>query len=100
MAIRAQHVSRNFVQRVISVWLSEEDEEASDHSSDVEDGLPLGSQDIQAHVPIKVNVRVEELLVGGGGTVLWVSSSAWGKDISGSKYRERVACVVVCCIHK
>ena len=68
MAIRAQHVSRNFVQRVISVWLSEEDEEASDHSSDVEDGLPLGSQDIQAHVPIKVNVRVEELLVGGGGT--------------------------------
>lgn len=46
------------VQRVVGVWLKEEENQAHNDVADVEDGLPVSPEDIEANVAIHVDVGV------------------------------------------
>jgi hypothetical protein len=69
------------VERVVGVGLVEEVDDAVDDSVDVEDGLPLVAEDVEADVPLEVDVGVVDLrgdgvCVGMGVGVVRVSDGA------------------------
>ena len=51
------------VKRVVRVRLQEEENQTHDDVSDIEDGLPVGSENVQAHVALSVYVRVVDISV-------------------------------------
>ena len=53
--------ARTNVQRIVRVRLREQDDEACDDRSQVEHGLPLRPENVEAHVAVEVDVRMEEL---------------------------------------
>lgn len=53
LQVAAEHLRRLAVERVIRVGLVEEVDEAVDDRVDVEDGLPVRPQDVQAHVALQ-----------------------------------------------
>ena len=52
---------RTLVQWIICVGLEEEVLQANHNGVQVQHGLPVFSQDVQAHVPIKVNIWMVDL---------------------------------------
>ena len=54
-------VIRTFVERVVCVRLEEEILEADHYGVEVEDGLPVLSEDVKADVPFEVDVWVVDL---------------------------------------
>ena len=57
-------LSRCFmIERVVGVWLEEEENQAHDDVSNIEYGLPVCSQNIQAHVAICVDVRMVDVRI-------------------------------------
>ena len=46
------------VERIVGIRLDEEENEAENDWVDPEDGLPVGTQDVEAHITIRVNVGV------------------------------------------
>ncbi len=83
ISVRAPSLWRTVVEWVVRVGLVEEVDDAVDDGVDVEDGLPVVAEDVQAHVPLEVDVRVVDLRVrwrreGGGRR----RGRRGGKDVS------------------
>lgn len=54
----AEFSSSLVVKWVVRVRLQEEEDQAHDHVSDVEHGLPVGAQDVETHITVSVDVWV------------------------------------------
>lgn len=52
---------RTFVERVVGIWLEEEVLETHHDGVEVEDGLPVLAEDVEAHVALEVEVGVVDL---------------------------------------
>ena len=46
------------VERVIWIWLKEQEDESIDDEVNISDSAPIVSQDVKAHIAIKVDIRV------------------------------------------
>ena len=46
------------VEWIVGVWLNEEENEAENDWVDSEDGLPVGTQNVEAHIAVRVDVGV------------------------------------------
>ena len=58
------HQGRRFViQRIIWVWLQKQEVEAHNNCVEVEHWLPIGSQNVQTHITLHVDVWVIDLSV-------------------------------------
>lgn len=62
LPVDLQVLRRLLVQRVARVRLEEQELQADHHRVQVQHGLPVLAQDVQAHVPLEVDVRVVDLL--------------------------------------
>ena len=58
---RGQALPLTAVQGVVRVWVVEEIDQAVDDGVDVEDGLPVLAQNVEADVALRVDVRVVDL---------------------------------------
>lgn len=62
LAVPSQILRRLLVERIAGVGLEEQKLQAHNHRVEVQHGLPVLAQDVQAHVALEVDVRVVDFL--------------------------------------
>lgn len=58
LRVVAQSLSRLFVERVVDIGVEEEELQAVADGIEVENGLPVFAEDVEAHVAVEVDVGV------------------------------------------